>query len=51
MNEMQGLFEQFGLSLLFYIGVIFLFRLVGKRLAGQTTTLDLIGMASLSVAL
>jgi uncharacterized membrane protein YcaP (DUF421 family) len=45
------LLEQVGLALLFYALVIGMFRLAGKRLAGQTTTFDLLVLISLTVAL
>lgn len=45
------LLQQVGLALLFYALVIGMFRLAGKRLAGQTTTFDLLILISLTVAL
>lgn len=44
------LLPQIGYSFLFYAAVVLLFRVAGKRLAGQTTTFDLIVLISLSVA-
>jgi uncharacterized membrane protein YcaP (DUF421 family) len=46
----QGL-QQAGLALVYYVLLIVIFRLAGKRLAGQTTTFDLIVLIGLSVAL
>src|SRR5687767_6903048 len=43
--------EQLGLAVAFYAAIVFLFRIAGKRLAGQTTTFDLIILISLSVAI
>lgn len=43
--------EQASLAALFYVAVVVIFRLAGKRLAGQTTTFDLIVLISISVAL
>ncbi len=43
--------QQFGLAILFYFLVVGIFRLAGKRFAGQTTTFDLIILISLGVAL
>lgn len=48
---MQGTIEQITSALLFYGAVVGLFRIAGKRFAGQTTTFDLIILISLSVAL
>ena len=42
---------QIAAALAFYVGLVALIRLAGKRLAGQTTTFDLIVLISLSVAL
>ena len=42
---------QIATALAFYVGLVALIRLAGKRLAGQTTTFDLIVLISLSVAL
>jgi uncharacterized membrane protein YcaP (DUF421 family) len=48
---MTEVFRQAGYAGLFYVLVILLFRVSGKRLAGQTTTFDLIILISLAVAL
>jgi len=42
--------EQIGLSAVFYLSIVLLFRLAGRRLAGQTTTFDLIVLISLAVS-
>jgi uncharacterized membrane protein YcaP (DUF421 family) len=42
---------QAGLALAYYAGLLLLMRLSGKRLAGQTTTFDLLVLISLSVVL
>jgi len=42
---------QIGLSLVYYLGLIAIMRLAGKRLAGQTTTFDLIVLISLGVVM
>jgi uncharacterized membrane protein YcaP (DUF421 family) len=39
------------LALAYYAGLITLFRLAGKRLAGQTTTFDLVVLITLAVVL
>ena len=44
-------FEQILLASVFYFAVVLLFRIAGKRLAGQTTTFDLVILISLSVAI
>jgi uncharacterized membrane protein YcaP (DUF421 family) len=46
----DDILEQIGLALLFYFAVVGLFRVAGKRFAGQTTTFDLIVLISLAVA-
>jgi uncharacterized membrane protein YcaP (DUF421 family) len=51
MSVMDLILSQVPLAALFYLLVIGIFRLTGKRLAGQTTTFDLIILISLSVAL
>ncbi len=43
--------EQIALAATFYIAVVGLFRIAGKRFAGQTTTFDLVILISLSVAI
>ena len=49
--EARAIFEQIGLALLYYLGLILLMRFSGKRLAGQTTTFDLIVLIALGVTL
>jgi uncharacterized membrane protein YcaP (DUF421 family) len=44
-------FEQILLALAYYAALILLFRLAGKRLAGQTTTFDLVVLISMAVVL
>ncbi len=51
MNDGVEIFQQMGLSAVFYLGVVVLFRIAGKRFAGQTTTFDLIVLISLAVAI
>jgi uncharacterized membrane protein YcaP (DUF421 family) len=43
--------EQILLAALYYVGIIVLVRLAGKRLAGQTTTFDLVVLIGLLVAM
>lgn len=45
------LLQQAALALLYYAGLIVIFRFAGKRLAGQTTTFDLIVLITLAVVL
>ena len=47
----HAIFIQFLLSVSFYMSVVIMMRLAGKRLAGQTTTFDLIILITLSVTL
>lgn len=47
----QEALVQITLGLLFYFSVVLIFRLAGKRFAGQTTTFDLVILISLSVAI
>ena len=42
---------QFVLAVAYYAGLLFIMRLAGKRLAGQTTTFDLLVLITLGVAL
>lgn len=42
---------QIALALAWYVGLVAIMRLAGKRLAGQTTTFDLIVLISLGVVL
>ena len=48
---MRPLLLQAGLAVLYYLGLVVLARLAGKRLAGQTTTFDLLVLIQLGVAL
>ncbi len=43
--------KQLFLAIVFYIWIVALFRFSGKRLAGQTTTFDLVILIALSVAI
>ena len=43
--------QQAGLALCYYFGLILIMRLAGKRLAGQTTTFDLLVLIALGVVL
>lgn len=47
----RALLVQAGLAALYYISLVVLARLAGKRLAGQTTTFDLLVLIQLGVAL
>jgi uncharacterized membrane protein YcaP (DUF421 family) len=38
-------------AVLYYVGLVFVMRLAGKRLAGQTTTFDLVVLIQLAVVL
>jgi uncharacterized membrane protein YcaP (DUF421 family) len=46
-----ALLEQAGLALAYYAALVMAFRLAGKRLAGQTTTFDLVVMIGIAVVL
>ena len=46
----SGLLQQVASGLVFYTALIALTRLAGKRLAGQTTTFDLIVLISIATA-
>ncbi len=48
---LRGLLVQAGLAVVYYLGLVVLARLAGKRLAGQTTTFDLLVLIQLGVAL
>lgn len=48
---MRPLLQQAGLAALYYLGLVVVARLAGKRLAGQTTTFDLLVLIQLGVAL
>lgn len=50
-NTPITLLEQAGLAILYYACLILIMRLAGKRLAGQTTTFDLIVLITLGVVL
>lgn len=43
--------QQAGLALVYYLGLIAIMRVAGKRLAGQTTTFDLLVLIALGVVL
>lgn len=47
----ESLGQQLLLALAYYVGILIIFRMAGKRLAGQTTTFDLIILISLGVVL
>lgn len=49
--DWRALLAQAGLAALYYVGLVVLARLAGKRLAGQTTTFDLLVLIQLGVAL
>lgn len=49
--DLQPVIEQALLALAYYAALVGVFRLSGKRLAGQTTTFDLVVLISLSVVL
>ena len=48
---MSDLLMQALLGVVYYVGLIVILRLAGKRLAGQTTTFDLVVLISLGVVL
>jgi len=48
---LDELLQQAGLALAYYAGLVFVMRAAGKRLAGQTTTFDLLVLISLGVVL
>lgn len=50
-EEMSDLAVQPLLALAYYAGLLVMFRLAGKRLAGQTTTFDLVVLITLAVVL
>ena len=43
--------RQAGYAVLYYVGLVAILRLAGKRLAGQTTTFDLVVLIQLAVVL
>ena len=49
--DYSELLEQVLLATAYYLGLVLLVRLAGKRLAGQTTTFDLLVLISLGVTL
>ncbi len=51
MTLLQDLSQQVLRSIGYYVTILFLVRMGGKRLAGQTTTYDLIILISLGVVL
>lgn len=48
---MQEVLVQIALASAYYFGLVVIMRLAGKRLAGQTTTFDLVVLISLAVVL
>jgi uncharacterized membrane protein YcaP (DUF421 family) len=50
-GEMPDIAVQPLLALAYYAGLLLMFRLAGKRLAGQTTTFDLVVLITLAVVL
>lgn len=48
---MQDVLRQIAFAAAYYVGLIVIMRLAGKRLAGQTTTFDLVVLISLAVVL
>ena len=51
MSDFDSLLLQVGKALAYYLALIVLMRFAGKRLAGQTTTFDLIVLITLGVVL
>jgi uncharacterized membrane protein YcaP (DUF421 family) len=49
--DLSDIVRQIIYAALYYLGLILLVRLAGKRLAGQTTTFDLLVLISLGVTL
>ena len=49
--DWEAIIIQAGLAIIYYSGLITIMRLAGKRLAGQTTTFDLIVLISRGVVL
>lgn len=47
----ETLLLQAAAALAYYVGLLLLFRLAGKRMAGQTTTFDFVVLIALSVVL
>jgi len=50
-SVIQDFLLQMGLALVYYAVLITVMRLAGKRLAGQTTTFDLVILITISVVL
>jgi uncharacterized membrane protein YcaP (DUF421 family) len=48
---MQPALVQIGLAVGYYAALVLMFRLAGKRLAGQTTTFDLVVLIGMAVVL
>jgi uncharacterized membrane protein YcaP (DUF421 family) len=48
---LQGILVQVGLALAYYATLVAIMRLASKRLAGQTTTFDLVILITISVVL
>ena len=51
MGDLDGLLIQAAKAAAYYIALVVLIRLAGKRLAGQTTTFDLIVLITLGVVM
>lgn len=51
MGTLEALLGQVAKAALYYLGLIVLVRLAGKRLAGQTTTFDLLVLITLGVVM
>jgi uncharacterized membrane protein YcaP (DUF421 family) len=50
-NVIQDILIQAGLAMVYYAILVVVMRLAGKRLAGQTTTFDLVVLITISVVL
>lgn len=50
-HAIQNILVQVGLALAYYVILVIVMRLAGKRLAGQTTTFDLVILITISVVL
>lgn len=50
-DKLEAALQQIGYALGYYVALVVIMRLAGKRLAGQTTTFDLVVLIGLSVAL
>ncbi len=49
--EPEPVLQQIALAVTYYVALVLLFRLAGKRLAGQTTTFDLVVLIGMAVVL